>query len=546
VTARLLTAVIAVAIVAAPRAQQPPRDAPRAASGSLVISGRVFAADGKTPLRRAIVRIASADLPKTLAVRTDDAGRYEFGDLPAAGSFTLTAAKTQHLRLEYGQRRPFEPGRQVVLAGKSLSGVDFQLPRAAAIAGMILDTSGDPIDQLWVMAFRRSFVDGRRRLTSVGLAVTNDIGQYRLSGLAPGDYYVVVRERAAAMTEFSRETTGYPVSFHPGTPDLQQAQPIRLAVGQQMTGVNLTLSPARAATITGQVVRADGRPASNASLSLMDHSGSGPGGNINGGATANAEGSFRIAGVRAGSYYLGAGADKERGYAELEVTGADVTGLTIVIGTGGTIAARIVSASGTPLSFAASRVEMSARPLVDPFLVSGAARPATKPDWTIQWIGLTGPRAIRATRTPDGWWMKAVLRGDRDVTDDVIEVTHGQAIRDLTIVLDDKPTRISGAVRDDKGTAVADYTVIAFSEDARRWTQESRYVQAVRPDHAGAYRLSALPPGPYLIAAVDYVEQGQWLDPEYLESLRRRATRVTLEAGQRIDVSLTLIAGGVQ
>ena len=39
------------------------------------------------------------------------------------------------------------------------------------------------------------------------------------------------------------------------------------------------------------------------------------------------------------------------------------------------------------------------------------------------------------------------------------------------------------------------------------------------------------------------VEQGQWLDPKYLESLRERATKLTLEDGQKVTVALRVIGG---
>jgi len=56
-------------------------------------------------------------------------------------------------------------------------------------------------------------------------------------------------------------------------------------------------------------------------------------------------------------------------------------------------------------------------------------------------------------------------------------------------------------------------------------------------------RALSLPPGEYLLAAVEYVEQGQWLNPEYLESLRSRARKVTLEAGRKTEIELMLTGG---
>ncbi len=532
-----------VALAASVFAQQPPRDRRPQTSATATITGHVYAADGKTPLRRAVVRISSSDLPKVLATRTDERGRYEFRDLPAHSTFTLNAVKTQYLRLEYGQRRSFEPGRQVTLAGQSLANVDFHLPRAAAIGGRVTDSGGEPLDQMWVMAFRRTYVDGRRRLTSARVAVTNDIGEYRLAGLAPGDYFIVARERGAAPAQFTREPLGYAVSFYPGTADVQQAQPIRLTVGQQAAGVNLSLTATHTAAISGQVVRVDGRPAANARVSLLDHSTSGLGGNATGGATADADGHFRIAGIRAGLYYLTGTHDRDRAGIELDVSGADMPGLTLVVGSGGTISARIVSSSGAPLPFASSRLELTAAFVGDPYLATGITKPVVKLDWTVVWPGVNGQRVIRATRMPDGWWMKAVRRSGRDIIDDVVEVAHGQVIDDVTIVLDDNPTRVAGVVRDPKGAGVTDYTVLLFSADPRHWRPESRFIRALRPDHAGAFATSGLPPGTYLAIAVDDVETGQWFDPEYLESLRQRARRIALEPGQKIDLELTLTGG---
>jgi hypothetical protein len=48
-----------------------------------------------------------------------------------------------------------------------------------------------------------------------------------------------------------------------------------------------------------------------------------------------------------------------------------------------------------------------------------------------------------------------------------------------------------------------------------------RSCNATRSTRAVAVR--SLPPGECLVVAVDYVEEGQWNDPEYLETFRRGA-----------------------
>src|SRR4029077_17091960 len=73
-----------------------PRDrptAPPAATGTAVLRGRVFAADGK-PLRRAqITAFAAAEtgIPQRHGTTTDADGKWEITDL-SAGRYTVTAA----------------------------------------------------------------------------------------------------------------------------------------------------------------------------------------------------------------------------------------------------------------------------------------------------------------------------------------------------------------------------------------------------------------------------------------------------------------------
>jgi hypothetical protein len=46
----------------------------------------------------------------------------------------------------------------------------------------------------------------------------------------------------------------------------------------------------------------------------------------------------------------------------------------------------------------------------------------------------------------------------------------------------------------------------------------------------------------YLAAAVDYVEDGEWQDPEFLERLRESASRLTIRNGETKTVALRLVA----
>jgi hypothetical protein len=66
-------------------------------------------------------------------------------------------------------------------------------------------------------------------------------------------------------------------------------------------------------------------------------------------------------------------------------------------------------------------------------------------------------------------------------------------------------------------------------------------VRTARPDQQGRYQIKGLPPGEYLAVALNYVEDGSWNDPEYLESIRRYAQKLTLSEGDTKSAALKLV-----
>ena len=158
-------------------------------------------------------------------------------------------------------------------------------------------------------------------------------------------------------------------------------------------------------------------------------------------------------------------------------------------------------------------------------------------DWSFTVVSVFGAARVRAV-VPDGWTVKAILHDGRDIADTPIELKSGETLTDVQVVVSQRVTSISGQLLDDKGAPLVDGTVIVFADDASRWSDDSRWVRAVRPDQEGRYQIQGLPPGDYLAVAVDYVEEGAWNEADYLESLRARAQRVPLRDAESRSLSL--------
>jgi hypothetical protein len=95
-------------------------------------------------------------------------------------------------------------------------------------------------------------------------------------------------------------------------------------------------------------------------------------------------------------------------------------------------------------------------------------------------------------------------------------------------------------VKNSRGEVSKDYTTIVFAQDKAKWTAGSRYQSAGRPDQDGRFKISGLPEGEYYIIAVDRLEPGQSSDPDFLESVRVRATSLSLREGETRTVDLKL------
>ena len=70
-----------------------------------------------------------------------------------------------------------------------------------------------------------------------------------------------------------------------------------------------------------------------------------------------------------------------------------------------------------------------------------------------------------------------------------------------------------------------------------------RFTRTMRPDQQGSYSVRGLPPGEYLVAAVESLEQGREWDPEFQGRVRDVGRSVTLREGQSLALDLKLTGG---
>ena len=65
--------------------------------------------------------------------------------------------------------------------------------------------------------------------------------------------------------------------------------------------------------------------------------------------------------------------------------------------------------------------------------------------------------------------------------------------------------------------------------------------KTVATDNAGRFRVSAVPPGDYVLFAWEDIETGAWLDADFLNGIERQGTFVKITEGGRVAIQLTVI-----
>ena len=549
----------------------PPRDTRPSSAGTAVVRGRVLASDTGRPLRRARVMMSGPELGREgRSTSTSLDGRYEITGLPA-GRYTIRVTRSGYLPLQYGQRRPLEPGKPLQLTDKQvIDRVDFSMPRSSVISGQITDELADPVADVQVFAMRSTYFQGRRRMIAVGPpARTDDAGEYRLTGLSPGSYFVMaaLRETWTVTENGVERTMGYAPTYAPGTASLADARRVTVAVGQSAGNNNFALMPGVAASVSGTAADSPGHPLVSRNIMVMQEFGGPAFGMmmLGGNATTAADGTFTVRNVSPGSYKLVAQTTRDTQTARgtvLEVAtqlvtidGADVTNLSLTTSMGWSLEGTVVTDTGSVPDASPGRFGVAAR-LVDPDTGAGpgGAPPPPPPpgapgsgavpdngrvreDWRFSVAAVFGAARVRAI-VPEGWTVKAILHDGRDIADTPVEMKSGETMSGVQVIVSNRVTTISGQMLDDKGAPLVDGTVIVFPDDASKWSDDSRWVRAVRPDQQGRYQIQGLPPGDYLAVALDYVEDGAWNEAEYLDSIRRLGQRLTLSDAESRSLTL--------
>ena len=99
---------------------------------------------------------------------------------------------------------------------------------------------------------------------------TDDTGGYRITGLDPGEYFVMATTRDSWNEEANpKERIGFLPTYSGGTPHPASATRVKVGLGQEAIVPDFALTPGRVGTISGMATNSSGAPLVGQSITVM-------------------------------------------------------------------------------------------------------------------------------------------------------------------------------------------------------------------------------------------------------------------------------------
>ena len=330
------------------------------------IAGTVTASGAGTPLANVSVEAFTASGSRAGVATTDASGAYTIIGLSTGTYYARTSGSLLYLDELYDGLPCPDGGCTVaegtgvnVTAGAATVNVDFGLALGGTITGTISDgATGVPL----------AGIDVRIETSGgawAGGAATNAEGLYIVAGLVTGTYYVRTSNSLPYLDELYND-----LPCPGGNCTVTEGTGVNVTAGETATNVDFGLT--LGATITGTVTDA-GTGAPIAGIDVQVYA---PGGGWAGHATTNAAGTYTVADLAAGTYYVrtansfpyldqlfdnlpcpGGNCTVTTGTGVSVAAGAATANIDFGLTPGGTIAGLVTdAATGTPLANLAVQV----------------------------------------------------------------------------------------------------------------------------------------------------------------------------------------------
>ena len=178
---------------------EPPAARPAAAPA---LSGTVVTKSGQgyVAVPSAVVTVTDVQQSTTISVLSGTDGRFHVPDL-RTGLYTISATRASYVRRVYGAMWPDSEGVPIRVDGVTQSpDVTIELVRGAVVSGRVSDETGEPLRNAEVALLRVSRLRASNTISREHVIRTDDRGEYRIHGIAGGEFVLSVTEPSLSWT----------------------------------------------------------------------------------------------------------------------------------------------------------------------------------------------------------------------------------------------------------------------------------------------------------------------------------------------------------
>jgi len=430
-----------------------------------------------------------------------------------------------------------------------------RLKKTGVIAGTVFSENGMPVTNAVVGTLQYRFINGQRKLVSVGEEVTSDDrGEVRLFDRPAGEFIVFARRSIPSRQGGSRS---YVYSFYPTGTDIARAIPIEVRSGQEAR-VAISLSGRSLGHIHVQIVNGTSVAPSSYSVFVMP-----PFSNASVMAFNRTVSDADYPASEPGSYSVRVEwttAEKARmiGMTRIEVTSDNDVSVSVrVEEPKGMLSGRVILDNIDATSLPDAKVTLS---LLGALTAGRPNNPIILPGLASD--GTFGPVALYPDRyeiafndrapVPEGQYISAVLQSQRsgpdllDVLSSGIDIVSGNQTR-VEIHIGKANCSIHGSVTDPSGASSPDVIVALVPEGAlrERFRQTENFgsqpqYRMTRTDQYGRFEIRNLISGSYQVYAVPHLDEGAYLDSEYMDTSRNMGKAIQLrdESDSTVDLRI--------
>jgi hypothetical protein len=499
------------------------------------VEGRVTQADSGAPVQALSIFLVGADQPPGAV--TDDKGSFRFPRV-AAHSYLVNAFSAQYFTAALTVR--VEPGEKV-------TGLNLKAYRFPVIAGRVRDALKRPVPGVKVVALQSGTPGGRYPPQAGMAATTNDLGEFRISGLGlRGGRYTLLAQmkplgiRGVPAGQADKADDPDPVlanvsTYYPNSPWLDGAAWFTVSPGRVMEAMDLTIAQARTVCVRGKI--SDPETGNTGEVRTFVDADWYFGGNTLAQGTIRAGQVAEVCGLGSGSYRL---------VAQPPESDEAIRGVSLPF-TVSEKAVRLPASNLQPLAPMPGRLTLS----------SESGEPAEMAGPVILWLqdigrpahsARLGPStAVRVKQAgsfeipavlPDEYWLRVSASAGtyaKSATVGGVDVLHNPlpgAGGELDVVIGTDGPVVSVQVDDDDNRPAAGVTVVVGADGISSNFGPGELASALTDQNGGA-EFKGMPPGTYRLLAISGLFGVEDVSPAFFLAHKADGERIELKPKDR-------------